>query len=297
MARATSRATSGASAPSTRNSPSMSTATPRSPTTARAASGRLLEGMQRMLGWDPIMDGDNIIGLVEPTGQGAISLEPGGQFELSGAPLETLHQTCRENQRASGAAARDRGTARHRFLGLGGSPKWTLRRDAAHAEVALRHHDGLHAQGRHAGPRHDVPHLHDPGESRLRVGSRHASQDAGFAETAAAVATALFANSPFTEGAPNGLSRGAARSGATPTTSARACSRSVFRRHFGFERLRRVGARRADVFRHPRRTYHDVTHVTFRQFMDGALRNSVPDGCRPSATGRTTSRRCFPTCG
>ena len=53
----------------------------------------LLEGMQRILGWDPIMDDGRIIGLVEPTGQGAISLEPGGQFELSGAPLETIHQT------------------------------------------------------------------------------------------------------------------------------------------------------------------------------------------------------------
>ncbi|TIQ06556.1 MAG: glutamate--cysteine ligase, partial [Mesorhizobium sp.] len=56
----------------------------------------ILEGMQEKLGWDPIMDAGRIIGLVEPTGQGAISLEPGGQFELSGAPLETIHQTCRE---------------------------------------------------------------------------------------------------------------------------------------------------------------------------------------------------------
>ena len=43
----------------------------------------ILEGMQSKLGWDPIMDAGRIIGLVEPTGQGAISLEPGGQFELS----------------------------------------------------------------------------------------------------------------------------------------------------------------------------------------------------------------------
>src|SRR5690606_16835960 len=42
----------------------------------------LLEGMQRILGWNPILDEGRIIGLVEPTGQGAISLEPGGQFEL-----------------------------------------------------------------------------------------------------------------------------------------------------------------------------------------------------------------------
>ena len=56
----------------------------------------LLEGMQLLLGWEPIMERGNIIGLFDVTGGGAISLEPGGQFELSGAPLETVHQTCTE---------------------------------------------------------------------------------------------------------------------------------------------------------------------------------------------------------
>ena len=54
---------------------------------------RLLEAMEGLLGWQPIIDRGNIIGLADPIGRGAISLEPGGQFELSGAPLETLHQT------------------------------------------------------------------------------------------------------------------------------------------------------------------------------------------------------------
>ena len=53
----------------------------------------LLEGMRLLLGWEPIMEGENIIGLADVTGGGAISLEPGGQFELSGAPVETVHQT------------------------------------------------------------------------------------------------------------------------------------------------------------------------------------------------------------
>src|SRR5215216_7437596 len=48
----------------------------------------LLDGMQHLLGWEPIMEDENIIGLAGVTG-GAISLEPGGQFELSGAPVET----------------------------------------------------------------------------------------------------------------------------------------------------------------------------------------------------------------
>ena len=54
------------------------------------------------------MEGDNIIGLFDVTGGGAISLEPGGQFELSGAPVETVHQTCSRVDGASGAGARDR---------------------------------------------------------------------------------------------------------------------------------------------------------------------------------------------
>ncbi|MCB1465557.1 MAG: glutamate--cysteine ligase, partial [Rhizobiaceae bacterium] len=86
----------------------------------------LLEGMQKTLGWDPIVDDGRIIGLVEPTGQGAISLEPGGQFELSGAPLETLHQTCREGNAHLAQLREIAEPLGIRFLGLGGSPKWTL---------------------------------------------------------------------------------------------------------------------------------------------------------------------------
>jgi glutamate--cysteine ligase len=85
----------------------------------------LLEGMQMLLGWEPIMEGENIIGLVDVTGGGAISLEPGGQFELSGAPLETIHQTLTE---LNAHMAQVREVARPLgigFLGLGMSPKWT----------------------------------------------------------------------------------------------------------------------------------------------------------------------------
>jgi len=58
--------------------------------------GALLEGMKLLLGWEPIMERGNIIGLYDVTGGGAISLEPGGQFELSGAQVETVHQTSSE---------------------------------------------------------------------------------------------------------------------------------------------------------------------------------------------------------
>src|SRR6478672_7607385 len=85
----------------------------------------LLDGMQGMLGWEPIMEGENIIGLADVTGGGAISLEPGGQFELSGAPLETIHQTCNE---LMAHLAQVREVAKPLgigFLGMGMTPNWS----------------------------------------------------------------------------------------------------------------------------------------------------------------------------
>src|ERR1700751_1296593 len=55
--------------------------------------GALLEGMQLLLGWEPIMERGNIIGLYDVTGGGAIPLGTGVQFELSAAPVENLHQS------------------------------------------------------------------------------------------------------------------------------------------------------------------------------------------------------------
>src|SRR5258708_34976983 len=81
--------------------------------------------MQHLLGWEPIIENGNIIGLFDVTGGGAISLVPGGQFELSGAPLETVHQTCSELM-AHRAQVREIATSLGiGFLGLGMTPSWT----------------------------------------------------------------------------------------------------------------------------------------------------------------------------
>src|SRR5207253_244191 len=85
----------------------------------------LLDGMGLLLGWEPIMEGDNIIGLADVTGGGAISLEPGGQFELSGAPVETVHQTANElmaHLAQLREVARPLGIG---FLGIGMTPSWS----------------------------------------------------------------------------------------------------------------------------------------------------------------------------
>lgn len=92
---------------------------------ARGGIRHLLEGMRERLGWEPIVDGGHIIGLAGPEGGGAISLEPGGQFELSGAPVETLHETAAElaaHLDDVRTVAEPHGIG---FLALGHSPLWS----------------------------------------------------------------------------------------------------------------------------------------------------------------------------
>src|SRR6266851_5291381 len=87
--------------------------------------GALLEGMQLLLGWEPIMECGNIIGLYDVTGGGAISLEPGGQFELSGAPIETVHQTQAELMAHLAQVREIAAPLGIGFLGLGMTPSWS----------------------------------------------------------------------------------------------------------------------------------------------------------------------------
>ncbi|MEP4105228.1 MAG: glutamate--cysteine ligase [Nitratireductor sp.] len=237
----------------------------------------LLEGMQRVLGWEPIIDAGNIIGLVEPTGSGAISLEPGGQFELSGAPLETLHQTCREGNAHLAQLRQIAEPLGIRFLGLGGSPKWTLaetpkmpksRYDIMTAYMPKVGSQGLDMMYRTCTIQVNLDFSSETDMRRKMQVSLKLQP----------LSTALFANSPFTDGRPNGLKswRGEIwrdtdnrRSGLLPF---------CFSPDFGFADYVEwaLDVPMYFVIRDDR--YHDCTHVTFRQFMDGALRNSVPDG-------------------
>ncbi|MDB5623228.1 MAG: glutamate--cysteine ligase, partial [Devosia sp.] len=86
----------------------------------------LLDGVQQLTGWAPFYDGDNPIGLRNNEVAGGISLEPGGQFELSGAPQEDLHGSAAElaeHMRIAKAAAAPLDI---HFLGLGVTPIWSV---------------------------------------------------------------------------------------------------------------------------------------------------------------------------
>jgi glutamate--cysteine ligase len=164
----------------------------------------LLEGMQHILGWEPIIEGKNIIGLYDVTGGGAITLEPGGQFELSGAQFETVHQTARELM-AHLAQVREVAQPLHiGFLGIGMAPGWRR------AEMPTM------PKGRYRIMSAYMPKVGKLGlDMMYRTCTVQTNLD--FSSEADMVkklrvslalqplATALFANSPFTDGKPNGF--------------------------------------------------------------------------------------------
>jgi glutamate--cysteine ligase len=231
---------------------------------------RLLEAMEGLLGWHPILDNGSIIGLTDPIGRGAISLEPGGQFELSGAPLETLHQTLRE---VNAHLAQVRECAEPLgvgVLGFGASPKWTL------AETPVM------PKSRYAIMTAYMPKVGGHGlDMMYRTCTVQTNLD--FADEADMVmkmrvglalqpiATALFADSPFTEGRPNGflswrsaiwLDTDRRRTGMLPF---------AFDPGFGFERYVDWALDVPMYFVKRGDTYHDVAGESFSSLLAGKL--------------------------
>jgi glutamate--cysteine ligase len=223
----------------------------------------LLEGMKRF-GWEPLVEGENIIGLTQ--NGAAVSLEPGGQFELSGAPLKTVHETCVEtnlHRRQVAEVCADIGAG---CIGVGYAPTWTL------AETPMM------PKGRYQIMRAYMPKVGGYGlEMMFRTCTVQANFD--FASEADMVkkfrvglalqpiATALFANSPFREGRPNGFLsyRGQiwcdvdnARAGMLPF---------VFEDGFGYERYVDYALDVPMYFVYRDGRYIDVAGKSFRDFL------------------------------
>src|SRR5215468_1523233 len=168
---------------------------------ARPGIRGLLSGMRRF-GWEPVLEGDNIIGLTQNSA--SLSLEPGGQFELSGAPLATVHQTCGElntHQTQVREVCAEIGAG---VIGLGFAPTWSM--EETHQMP----------KGRYAIMRRYMPKVGGYGhEMMFRTCTVQVNLD--FSSEAdmvkkfrvglalQPVATALFANSPFREGKHNGF--------------------------------------------------------------------------------------------
>ena len=235
----------------------------------------LLEGMQGLLGWEPINDGENIIGLADPVSGGAISLEPGGQFELSGAPLRSLHRTCREVHSHLAQVREIADPLGIGFLGLGMSPKWKLAETPVMPKSRYRimanympkvGRCGLDMMFRTCTVQVNLD-FSDEADMRDKMRVGLALQP---------IATALFANSPFTENRPNGFLSYRSEIWRDTDPNRTGMLPFAFLDGFGFENYVdwALDAPMYFVVRDGR--YYDMTSFTFRRFMEGVAPNDLP---------------------
>lgn len=228
----------------------------------------LLEGLL-VFGWKPVYEQGRIIALSANDGS-SVTLEPGGQIELSGAPLETIHQTCaevHEHLRQVTQVADKLGIG---LVGLGFDPKWR-REDVTWMP-----------KGRYAIMRAYMPKVGSLGlDMMLRTCTVQANLDFSseadmvkkfrVALALQPIATALFANSPFTEGKPNGFlsyrshiwtDTDKDRSGMLPF---------VFEPGMGFERYVDYLLDMPMYFVYRDGAYIDASGQSFKDFMAGRL--------------------------
>ena len=159
----------------------------RSPMTGRSGIRALLEGMQQRLGWEPIVDGGNIIGLCRRRPAAARSRWSPAASSSCPARRSRPCTRPRPNCWPSRAGARGRASrSASAFSALGITPLWTRAQTPVMPKSRYKIMTALHAEGRHARPRHDVPHLHGAGQSRLLHRSRHGQEAARLAGAAAA---------------------------------------------------------------------------------------------------------------
>lgn len=236
----------------------------------------LLERMGEALGWEAIHDEERIIGLAHPQGHGAISLEPGGQFELSGAAVENLHQTCAESNAHLDMVKAVGGEMGVAFIGLGASPLWTLeqtpRMPKSRYRIMTRY---MPKVGRHGL---DMMYRTATIQSNLDFSSEtDMRRKLQLSLKLQPVASALFARSPFTDGKPNGFLSWRCELWRDTDNQRGGYHPFMLDAGFGFEAYVDWAMSIPMYFVIRDGRYHDCTHVTFRQFMEGALKGEFPD--------------------
>ncbi len=240
------------------------------PAQGRQGIRTLLQGMQAHLGWTPILDGSDIIGLYDENGGGAISLEPGGQFELSGAPVATNEATRAETEAHFSALETVAATHGIGFLSLGMSPKWRL----AETPKMPKH-------------RYEIMSKYMPKVGKLgldmmfRTATVQANLDfSGEADMVKKLrvslalqplTTALFANSPFSDGKLNGFLSGRSAIWRDTDAARTGMLAFAFGSGMGYERyvdyaldVPMYFVKRGDI-------YHDVAGANFKDLLAGRL--------------------------
>jgi glutamate--cysteine ligase len=232
----------------------------------------LLMGLKRY-GWSEILEkradgGETLIGLSR--GGASVSLEPGGQFELSGAPLESVHDICVEIGTHLTEARAVAGELGLGFLGLGHTPEWTR------ADVAVM------PKGRYRIMSSYMPKVGGLGlDMMFRTCTVQANLDfASEADMAAKMrlslalqplATALFANSPFVEGKPTGYLSSRARVWTDTDPARTGMIDFVFQEGYGFADYARWALDAPMYFVKRDGLYVDASGQSFRAFMKGEL--------------------------
>ena len=164
----------------------------------------LLDGLAGQNGWQPILEDGRPIGLYDPVGGGAISLEPGGQFELSGAPLAGIHESAAELDRHLAETTRVAEPLGIAFLTLGMSPKWSRAATPVMPKSRYRIMTGYMPKVGTRGL--DMMYRTATVQVNLDYGSEaDMVKKLRVSLALQPVATALFANSPFSDGRPNGF--------------------------------------------------------------------------------------------
>ena len=227
----------------------------------------LLE-MKAGTGWQRVEESGRIIALKR--GMASITLEPGGQLELSGAPLATIHQTCEETTNYHKILKGISDELRIGFLGMGFQPKW--QRD----DIPLM------PKARYALMSEYMPKVGSGGlDMMLRTATVQANLDFSSEADMARkmrvslclqpLVTALFAASPFENGKPTGLLSRRASCWLDTDKRRTGIPTCAFEDDFGFAAYTEWALDAPMYFVLRNDIYIDCTGGSFRDFMDGKL--------------------------
>ena len=228
----------------------------------------VLEGLRDRHGWAPVEEGGHLIGLTK--GLANVSLEPGGALELSGAPLETIHETCdevNEHLREVKDVADRIGVG---FIGLGAAPIWK------HEDVGLMPKGRYKLMDAYMGKVGTMGRVMMRRTCTVQVNLDYASeadmvQKMRVAIALQPVATALFANSPFFEGKPNGHKSWRSRVWRDLDADRPGMVPFVFDEGFGFEAWVQYALDVPMYFVYRDGKYIDALGMSFRDFLKGEL--------------------------
>jgi glutamate--cysteine ligase len=234
----------------------------------------LLEGFVRRYGWQPVMEGPNIIALTRD--QASITLEPGGQFELSGAPLASAHEGRVElNRHISelSALSRELGLV---WLNVGRNPY------VPSAEMPLMPKERYAIMRSYLPTRGALAMDMMMGTGTVQTNFDYANEKDMARKMRLAMAsgpflTALYANSPFAEGKPTGMRSTRANVWRAVDPDRCGILPSVFREDFGYQDYVDFALDVPMFFIHRGGHYRDTSGRSFREFLDRGL-----DGERPT---------------